>query len=158
MSNSWQAQVNQKLYFAQLLLTDASDKSGSSEQALLQAAAFHLVTAYRLYLKEIAQNQNHSTNAVDARNACRQFAAQGWVCQELEELARLEEDGQWPVRLLLAYYEIIGEAAAPTTTKAAPNSIAMADITEAADADIYRQWLQQFQIVIAAQRESAQEW
>lgn len=166
MSNPWQSQVNQKLYFAQLLLTDARDKSGSPEQALLQAAVFHLVTAYRLYLKEIAQQQRHTTHAQDARSARRQLVAQGWVCQELEELVRLEEDGQWPARLLLAYREIIGEAAAaPTVTKTAPpitkaasSSIAMADITETASAETYRQWLEQFKTVIAAQRESAQEW
>jgi hypothetical protein len=169
MSNPWQSQVNQKLYFAQLLLTDARDKSGSPEQALLQATVFHLATAYRLYLKEIAQHQRHTTDAQDARSARRQLATQGWVCQELEELARLEEDGQWPARLLLTYREIIGDVdtptitvktgqSAPPTLKEASNSIAITDITEAASTESYRQWLEQFQTVISAQRESAQEW
>jgi len=87
----------------------------------------------------------------------------------LEELARLEEDGQWPARLLLTYREIIGDVdtptitvktgqSAPPTLKEASNSIAITDITEAASTESYRQWLEQFQTVISAQRESAQEW
>lgn len=157
MSNPWRAQVNQKLYFVQLLLIDAQAKTGPALQAVLQGAVFHLSTAYRLYLKEIAQQQNHSTDAIDARSARRQFAAQEWHCQELEVLAQLEEQGQWPLRLLQAMREAEGETA-PKAMRPAATVIAVADITETVDVAICQQWLQAFQALIATQREAAQEW
>lgn len=157
MSNPWRAQVNQKLYFVQLLLTDAHAKAGPAQQALLQGAVFHLNTAYRFYLKEIAQHQNHTTDAKDARNARRQLAAQEWQCQELEVLAQLEEQGQWPLRLLQAVREAEGEVA-PAIVKPATSVIAVADITETMDVVSCQQWLASFQALIATQREAAQEW
>lgn len=158
MSNPWRAQVNQKLYFVQLLLTDAQAKTGPAQQALLQGAVFHLATAYRLYLKEIVQHQNHSTDALDARNARRQFAAQEWHCQELEELAQLEETNSWPARLLSEYRDVIGDGATAISTKFRTDAIVVADITEGADIDTYEQWLEQFRQLIEMHRSVAQEW
>ncbi|MET0378496.1 MAG: DUF6586 family protein [Spongiibacteraceae bacterium] len=157
MSNPRRAQVNQKLYFVQLLLTDAHAKTGPAQQALLQGAVFHFATAYRLYLKEIAEHQHHTTDAIDARSARRQFAAQEWSCQELDVLAQLEEQAQWPLRLLQAMREAEGEAA-PTAVKSSPGVISVADITEVVDVASCQQWLESFQSLIAVQREAAQEW
>lgn len=159
MSNPWRAQVNQKLYFAQLVLAEASAQDdGPAQQALLQAAVFHLATAYRLYLKEIAQHQRHVTAAPDARTARRQLQAQGWCCQELDALARLEQEGQWPARLLQALREAAGEEAPLRPAAAATLAIAVADITETVDVAGCRQWLEQFRQLLETQRAAAQEW
>jgi hypothetical protein len=158
MSNPWRAQVNQKVYFAQLVLTDARAKSGAAQQALLQAAVFHLATAYRLYLKEIAQHQRHTTDARDARTAHRQFMAQGWQCQELDVLSQMEEEGQWPQRLLHALHDAEGEVVAVKPAKSGVGVIAIADITEAVDITSCQQWLESFRTLTEMQREAAQEW
>jgi hypothetical protein len=164
MSNIWCAQVNQKLYFAQLLLNDARAQTGAMQTALLEAVVFQAITAYRFYLKEIVQYQRRNTDADDARSARRQLAQQGFVCQELEELARLEEDNLWPAQLLSVYRQIIGrEIAGATTGSAMPASqsvdaIAVADITETEGADSYQQWLDQFRSLIEMHRDMAQEW
>lgn len=157
MNHPWRAQVNQKLYFAQLLLTDAHAAAGPAQQALLLGAVFHLATAYRLYLKEIAQHQRHTTDAADARTARRQLAAQQWRCQELEVLAQMEEQGHWPLHLLQAMREAEGEIV-PTVVPSAAGVIAVADITETVDVTRCEQWLALFQDLIATQREAAQEW
>jgi len=158
MSSNWRAQVNQKLYFAQLLLDDANTRSNAAQTALLEGAVFHLATAYRLYLKEIAQSQNHNTDAVDAGSACRELAGKGFVCQELEELVRLEEGGSWLARLLAACREATGEVAKTASSKSSASMIAVADVTDSLDVEVCRQWLRQFQELIETQRESAQEW
>jgi len=158
MSSNWRAQVNQKLYFAQLLLDDASTQSSAAQTALLEGAVFHLATAYRLYLKEIAHSQSHSTDAIDAISARRELAKKGFVCQELEGLVRLEESGSWPARLLAIYREVTGEVAKMASSKASASMIAVADVTDSLDAEVCRQWLRQFQVLIESQREAAQEW
>jgi hypothetical protein len=177
VSNIWCAQVNQKLYFAQLLLNDAREQTGAMQTALLEAVAFQAITAYRFYLKEIVQYQRRNTDADDARSARRQLAGQGFVCQELEELARLEEDNLWPAQLLSVYRRITGREIAgreitgrekidATTTSARSavpasqsiDAIPVADITETASANSYQQWLDQFRSVIDIHRNMAQEW
>lgn len=158
MSNPWRAQVNQKLYFAQLLLDEAATRSGPTLLAQLQGAVFHLAGAYRLYLKEIAQYQRHDTDAPDARTACRQFAASDWACQELNELAQMEERGQWPARLLDALRDAKGVRTKTASKAADAPSIAMADVTDEVDVASVQQWLAQFQDLVTAQRESAQEF
>lgn len=158
MSNPWQSQVNQKLYFVQLLLTDARTKSGAGAQAMFEGAVLHLITAYRFYLREIAHQQRHALDAVDARNARRQLAEQGIVCQELELLAQLEVAGDWPARLLRASREITGEEVLVKQGRSVPDPLAVTDITEMADIDTCQSWLEQFQQLVATQRDSAQEW
>jgi hypothetical protein len=158
MSNPWRAQVNQKVYFAQLVLTDACAKSGPAQQALLQAAVFHLATAYRLYLKEIAQHQRHVTDAANARAARRQFIAQEWQCQELDVLAQMEDEGQWPLHLLHALRDAEGGAIAAEPAQASVGVIAVADITEAVDVVRCQEWLAHFKQLIEAQRDAIQEW
>jgi len=158
MSSSWRAQVNQKLYFAQLLLDDANTRANAAQTALIEGAVFHLATAYRLYLKEIAQSQNHNTDAADAGSACRELAGKGFVCQELEELVRLEEGGSWPARLLAAYRDISNASNKAASSKTVANSIAIADVTEVVDAAVCRQWAEQFRRLIELHRESSQEW
>lgn len=158
MSGNWRAQVNQKLYFAQLLLDDASAKSNAAQTALLEGAVFHLATAYRLYLKEIAQSQSHNTDAIDAIGARRELAEKGFVCQEMEELVRLEEGNKWPARLLSACRAASGLSLQTSVRPANNSAIALADVTDSLDIEGCRQWLQQFQVLLEAQREAAQEW
>jgi hypothetical protein len=157
MSNPWRAQVNQKLYFSQLLLSEADDESGQAQIALLQGAVFHLATAYRLYLKEVAQYQRQMTDAVDARSARKQFMAKDWSCQELDVLARLEEEGQWPARLQRAMRETEGAEIQAKPAEAPVGIIAVADITEVVDVAACQQWLTQFQQLIEIQRDAVQE-
>lgn len=172
MSNPWQSQVNQKLYFSQLLVTDACAQSGAAAQALLEGALWHLVTAYRFYLREIAQQQRHNLDALDARDARRQLAEKGFVCQELDYLAQLEVANEWPARLLRECRKITGEEivrkdiARKETARTeiessqirnSPNSLAVTDITEMVDIETCQNWLGQFQQLVATQRDSAQE-
>jgi hypothetical protein len=164
MSSAWRSQVNQKLYFAQLL-TDAAADAGTEHAAakrtaLLEGAVFHLVAAYRLYLREIAAYQQQAIEALDARSARAQLAGQGFVCQELDTLALLEENGQWPARLLLSWRRAAGELPAATGAKNAVSgsTLVLADVTDIIDAEVVRDWLECFQALIDTQRQSSEEW
>lgn len=154
------ARVNQKLYFARLTLDQAQAATcANTRAALLQAALFHLVTAYRLYLGEIAAAYRHPLDRTDSASAAQQAWVQdGRHCPELSELATLEQRGDWPARLLAAY--AAAAEVAGTAVSAAPASagIALVDITGAVELDECRSWLAALQALLAQQRERLQEW
>ena len=154
------AQVNQKLYYARLLLEHAAAATaveGASQQALLQGALFHLTVAYRTYLAEILGLNSIDSNAVfDARTALK--SAQDGISPELSELAALEQCGDWPARLLGAYNE--AAAAAPHSAPISPpaaDSIAVANITAMVDVATCTEWLQTFESLLDRQRQHLQE-
>jgi hypothetical protein len=153
------ARVNQKLYFARLTLEQAARAADATlQQALLEAAIVHLATAYRSYLNEIVSNQNLSVAADNARTALQQLQAQGRASPELSELVMLEQSGQWPARLLDTFATIT--AAAATLVSSAPISgaaIAIADITAVVDVELCRQWVDELQNLLDAQRQHLQE-
>jgi hypothetical protein len=153
------SRVNQKLYFARLLLEQAEQADAAPAcQALVQGALFHMVTAYRCYLREIAASQRQTIEALDARAAVRQLA--GRAGPEFTELAALEQAGQWPAHLLRAFTEAAALTAAPASASAADIPLAgipVAQVSETAPADC-RRWLEAFQAVLEQQREQLQEW
>jgi len=150
------ARVNQKLYFARLVLDQAERVDDpNARTALLQSALFHLATAYRFYLGEIAASYRLTLRADSARAALQQIPDNS--SPELAELAILEQSGQWPARLLAACNEACEPMSAPPAA-VSPTTIAMADITEIVDIQTCRNWLAALQALLDAQREQLQEW
>lgn len=156
--DSRRALVNQKLYFADLALTQTEAVEGlPARQALLQAAVFHLHTAYRAYLGEIAATQGRDIDAPHARVAVRLLADLGVLSPELEELAALEQQGGWPARLLEAFSD--ASAIVPAATPVRPaGELRLTDVTRSADATDCRGWLEAFRALTEAHRERFQEW
>lgn len=149
------ARVNEKLYFARLMLDQAQASDGAAREALLQAAVFHLAVAYRCYLREIS-GRTPVENAPDARAALTFTADQ--AIPELAELAALEQAGAWPARLLAAHAEICQPSPVSAAVALQDHAIALADVTDRLAIDTCRAWLESFQSVLSAQRERLQEW
>src|ERR1700756_4793846 len=94
--------VDQKLYFAKLALA-AADTNSSVETALLEATLFHLHIAYRSYLRELLDNMNQPLSADTAQQAAQQLRSLDISSADIEELAKLEQGGDWPAQLQVAY-------------------------------------------------------
>lgn len=154
------ARVNQKLHFARLALDCAAQQDDDiARQALTEAALFHLMTAYRSYLREILAVGHHDFPADTAQQAQRQLPADN-AFPELDELVKLERDDEWPARLIAAYTTIAAPVT-PRPPKRSPHDtsvIAFADVTGVLDATDCRAWLQAFQQLLQRQREQAQEY
>lgn len=149
------SRVNQKLYYTRLLLERAQGESGAAAAALLEGAVFHLVAAYRCYLREIAASYRRDTDADSAAEALAALASQGCAAPELEELARAERGG-WAQQLLAAHRRTSHPAA--TVTPSSPRmTIAATDLTDTVDTARCEQWLQSLQALLASQRERLQE-
>jgi hypothetical protein len=152
------SRVNQKLYYARLVLDQAASVTdASARQALLDGALLHLHTAYRAYLNEIAASYQQTIEADSAAAALQQMQSGGHACPELGELAALEQGGHWPARLRSAWLDATAIATAPQPAAAA-GAIAVADITRSVDVDDCRHWLAAFQALLDVQRERLQEW
>jgi len=146
--------VNQKLYFARLMLDQAEQTADRAVcVALLQAAVFHLAMAYRCYLREIG-DERLSADIADARAALRQLGDRAGP--ELAELALLEQGSAWPASLLAAFREACTPH--PAVAPARSSGIPVADITAALTPGLGREWLRDFQLLLDEQRERAQEW
>ncbi|MBQ0797823.1 MAG: hypothetical protein KBT63_00965 [Porticoccaceae bacterium] len=114
--NPYRDRVNQKLYFARLLLTLGVDRgiipddgrnqesaqNRSLEQALFEGAVLHLGCAYRLYLQEVAENyQCSSESVVDIATLSAALARINKTPGEVQELVNLRADvGSWLGQLL----------------------------------------------------------
>lgn len=151
------SRVNEKLYYAQLVLAQAARAEGAARRALVESALFHLVTAYRGFLQEIAAGHKQRLQGLDARQALRQLQQEGWSLPGLAELAALEQGGQWPAQLLAAYAAAV-DAAPAAPVSAAANDIALVQMDGGADVESCGRWLQSLQASIDKQRELLQEW
>jgi hypothetical protein len=144
------ARVNEKLYAAKLALNAAEQADGAMQSVLLEAAVFHLVTAYRCYLLEItALASTAFTSAIDAATILSAPTA------DFEELLNLERRSSWLSQLLMAYSAVV--APLPPARPVAAE-LAVIDVTAQLDVATCRKWLLECQQLIERQREHAQEW
>lgn len=150
------ATVNQKLYFARLTLDQATqvDTGEAAHTALLQASVFHLASAYRCYLREVASNNRFSIETDTADAALSQLSDQ--VVPEFSELAALERGDTWLARLLRVYREI--SEPVPINAAVSATQIPLVNITESITASACRDWLEALRNVVQQQRGQSQEW
>lgn len=144
------SRVNEKLYFARLVLTAADSAERDAQQALLEAAVSHLFAAYRCYLQEIT-GLDAPAALCSAHAAARALDAPRG---ELNELQQLEQHG-WAAQLLAAQSRI--EAVLPEPPRTA-SELTLVDVSTRLDVATCRDWLQQFRQLLERQREHAQEW
>lgn len=142
--------VNEKLYFARLSLNAAENADRAMQSALLEAAVFHLVGAYRCYLHEVTATPSTTfSDAIEIAPTMTQPSA------AFEELLILERQSSWLSQLLAAYNEVITPM--PKLTKPV-DDLALVDISAQPDNIKCHDWLRQLQQLIERQREHAQEW
>ena len=111
--NPYSSSVNQKLYFAKLLVNAGKSSDGSLvhlELALSQSAVFQLFCAYQLYLNEIAANYRAATDPpiINVAQLCEALLNIDKHPAEAQELSHLEQQpGSWLNQLLSCYSSVI---------------------------------------------------
>ncbi len=154
--------TNEKLYHAQLLVTQALQAEGALQRALIESVLFELVLAYRGFLSEVAAALSEKLQADDARRMLAQLQQRQRDSSIINELAALERSGDWPAQLLQAY-------AAAITLESASKPSAVQDVDplklvavdtdySTTDAGSCQNWLQALQSFIDTQRAYLQEW
>jgi len=116
MSATNRALVNQKLSCARALLKLINDLPAplpanvrTLQVGLLQGAVFHLITAYRFYLREIAENHQIQTHAQinNENQLSAALESSGKASSDASELASLQHDSDsWLAKLYGAYAAI----------------------------------------------------
>ncbi len=146
--------VDEKLHLAKLALA-AIDVDPAAETALAEAALFHLHVAYRAYLRELLDQIKLVLAADSAQQVAEHMHALQLHSADIDELANLEQSGEWPAQLQVAYAAANNIVAAEST---ASSVIALRDVTTQIDSGICSTWLQQFRALLQRQRAHAQEW
>lgn len=168
MSDLYATKVNQKLAFARILKTQLPPEGEQAllREANLEAMCFHLYSAFRLYLGEIAAQYNLPTDCHQSIASLQAaFATEGRQSPEVNELAELEaRKNSWLQQLQTAYGGILVDldlsalAPKPSETPLA----GLIAVTEVDSATLTLMALDQWQLhiaeLIARHRESMLEY
>lgn len=173
MANTSLSKVNQKLAYARAtmaLLDSLSPPANASQrmqqQALLDAGGFHLVCAYRHYLRELGENYALPKVAqIDSEEELRKaFNAQGKMPAELQELVQLCENGDSWLARLKADFQACWEFPNIRAATAEEGKIQLVDLdaAPASGEPILRSrltdWYHALTDLIARQRETSAEY
>lgn len=157
------SRVNQKLYYARLTLDQAeAGAGGPRREALREAAVWHLATAYRAHLADIAQSYRHPSSAESATALARELAGREVRCAAITELEQMERAGEWPAHLLHAM-DIVSEVRPQRAEMAGGGEgqvdpLALKSVDTSPDSADCRRWLNAFESLVMAHREHLQEW
>lgn len=177
MSISHLSLVNQKLAYASSLVTlvntfisDTQTGSKLQQQALADAAVFHLSLALKFYLRELAE-QHHIKN-ISAINSAQDLAEvlqqADRVSSESSELSwLLQTSGTW-LNQLAHYYDQLSKSPEKTKEKKAfgnENLIKLVELTELEGLPVLQltpelltAWLGSFRAMVIRQRETSAEY
>jgi len=161
---TYATKVNQKLAFARTLKTQllAENSQTLLYEASLEAVCFHIYSAFRLYLGEIAAQYNLPSGSQQSISDLQAaFAAEGRQSPEANELAELEaRKNSWLQQLQLSYGAMladVGKTAAPSVVSN-PGFISVLELDPAAlTAMALDQWQLHFVELVTRQRESMLE-
>jgi len=164
VNEAYATKVNQKLAFARILKAQllAENPQTLLYEASLEAVCFHLYSAFRLYLGEIAAQYNLPSGSHQSISDLQAaFAAEGRQSPEANELAELEaRKNSWLRQLQASYRALladVGKTIAPSVTSG-PGFIAVLEIDSTVLTTItLDQWQLHFVELVARQRESMLE-
>lgn len=169
MSHSQRAAVNQRLYYAKLLLQAQSQSVDQqalpravAEQAFGESAVLHLWLAYRRYLTELAVAYQLEAGTFDSAGALAEALQQaGKESAECRELLELERDSSWLSSLLQLWHSLDQPVRAVPGGATAHNPALIATVS-ADDSRFSPQHLNQLygalQAMVEAQRTRLEEW
>jgi len=168
------SRTNQKLYFARLHLDQlrtAESGSGWSKHALIESynesVLFHLASAYRAFLGEIAEVYRVAPErATDLDALDRMLAEQGLETPEVSELKQLAAGEAWLAQLLAAYQACWTAEDREHAQQGEHHSLSEIHVVQvnpdhAEDKEVIAQldqWLIAFRELVERLRESMKEW
>jgi len=175
MSNIYLVRTNQKINFARIHLDtlakthDSTSWSKHNEiESYNESVLFHLASAYRSFLREVAEKYSFAPERVNqVADLEALLDASGQESPERGELVSLESNEASWLHKMLAAYEACWQASDNHTEKASDN-VSLSEIhviqinpDHAEDKDIlaeYRNWLDQFRSLVERLRADMQEW
>jgi len=166
MANLSLTRVNQKLSQAKVLLNNVNVETLSQihMNSLLEAASFHLVCAYRHYLRELAETYGlHNVLVLNTENDLIQaFVYAKKYPAEAEELVALRRDSASWLAQLHVYYDSLWQVPTPITAVSEGELITLVDIEAVArpvvDLALVEHWQQAFMALVRRQRETSAEF
>lgn len=169
--------VNQKLAYASALITlmntfNSATQTGSKlqQQALADAAVFHLSMAMKFYMRELAEH--HHIKNVSAINSAQDLIevlqqADRLSSESAELLSLAQTNGTW-LNQLEHYYDQLSKSPEKPKEKKAFGNENLIQLVELAESDdwvslqitpeLLTAWLDNFRILIIRQRETSAEY
>ena len=164
MNETYATKVNQKLAFTRILKVQLSAENTPIllHEASLEAMCFHLYSAFRLYLGEIAAQYNLPSGSHQSISDLQAaFAAEGRQSPEVNELAELEaRNNSWLQQLQVSYQTIlvdVGKNSAPSVASGLGSIVALELDSAALTSMGLDQWQLHFLELVTRQRESMLE-
>jgi len=164
VNEAYATKVNQKLAFARILKAQLPPESAQAllYEASLEAMCFHLYSAFRHYLGEIAEQYNLPSGSHQSiSNLQAAFSAEGRQSPEVNELAGLEaRNNSWLQQLQLSYQTILVDVGKRSTPSVASGlgSIAVLELDSSALTSMaLDHWQLHFLELVNRQRESMLE-
>lgn len=166
MTNLSLTRVNQKLMQAKALLDNLDEQSllPVHRNAVLEAAAFHLVCAHQHYLRELAENYGlkniislrNEQDLVSAFEAAKKYAVEA---EELQELRK--QPASW-LSQLQVYYDSLWRTPVRAESVQSENLISLVDTDSVSlpevDIALVRNWQTEFTALVMRQRETSAEF
>lgn len=169
MADLYPQRVNQTLAFAQYALVDINNESSNDIpnrmklRGLQEAALFHLDSAYKAYLNELAERERVLLTQATLSELSKAFQQQAIYSSELDEMELLCQDSSsWLFRLMSANNSI-HKPLPPLQEIASQSEITIKDLAKESTLEEQletqlQDWFEQLRAMIQRHRSNAQEW
>lgn len=163
MANLSLTRVNQKLSQAKALLgqPDNQPQSEVQRQSLIEAISFHLVCAYRHYLRELAENYGlkNATAITTAAELAKALDMAGKHPAEAEELCQLRSSRGW-LADLHNFYDSLWRTPKPPSVQQDDliNLVDIDSVAPAVNLENLKAWHSAFVSLVKRQRETSAEF
>ncbi len=171
MANLSLTRVNQKLAQARVLLSNVVDESLTPihRSSIMEAVAFHLVSAYQHYLRELTETYGLK-NAIGIRtelDLIKAFEAATKHPAEADELSALRSDtNSWLAQLHIFYdslWQLPKQANSQADAESNDNLINIVNLDVVVDQqtvslETIKRWHSEFFALVARQRETSAEF
>lgn len=171
MANLSLTRVNQKLAQARVLLSDVVDEAliPIHRSAIMEAVAFHLVSAYQHYLRELTETYGlkHAIGVRTELDLIKAFEAATKHPAEADELLALRSDTNSWLAQLQSYYDSLWQLPKQATSQADAGSndnlINMVNLDTVVDQqpvslESIKRWHGEFVALVVRQRETSAEF
>lgn len=167
MANLSLTRVNQKLAQAKVLLSGVDEESLTPihRNSLMEAAAFHLASAYQHYLRELTEiyGLKHAIGVRTELDLIKAFEAAKKYPVEADELSALRGDANSWLAQLHTYYDSLWQLPVQANPQANENLISLVDVEAAKELPpvslmVIKHWHTEFVALVMRQRETSAEF
>lgn len=169
MADLYSQRVNQTLVFAQYALVGVSaEVNGESPnrmklRGLQEAALFHLESAFKAYLQELAERERVLLTNSTLPELSKAFNQQAIFCSELNELELLSLDQTSWLSKLLSAIKAIHKPIVTSQESTSQSQIAITDLAKEPGLEEQLEsqlqgWFDQLRAMVQRHRSNSQEW